>query len=105
MHEAQLSRMVSHALRHEPWLYELELDHEGWASVEALLNALHGQGARWVQLTRDDLAALIDALATGGAGQGAGAGKPPVDYGHCDPSSQGPSSADLFVQRTSAFSV
>ena len=26
-----LSRAVSHALRHEPWLYELEFDEGGWA--------------------------------------------------------------------------
>ncbi|HZX88363.1 MAG TPA: RNA 2'-phosphotransferase [Reyranella sp.] len=35
-----LSRAVSHALRHEPWLYELELDEEGWTSVDALIAAL-----------------------------------------------------------------
>jgi putative RNA 2'-phosphotransferase len=35
-----LSRAVSHALRHEPWIYELELDQEGWADVGALLTAL-----------------------------------------------------------------
>ena len=26
----ELSKTISHALRHEPWLYELELDDEGW---------------------------------------------------------------------------
>ena len=31
---------MSHALRHEPWLYELELDEEGWTPVEELLAAL-----------------------------------------------------------------
>ena len=31
----QISRVVSHALRHEPWLYELELDAEGWTEVAA----------------------------------------------------------------------
>ncbi len=35
-----LSRAASHALRHEPWLYELELDEEGWADVLPLLTAL-----------------------------------------------------------------
>lgn len=38
----KLSRAVSHALRHEPWLYELELDGEGWTSVDDLLQALRG---------------------------------------------------------------
>jgi hypothetical protein len=40
-----LSRAVSHALRHEPWLYELELDAEGWASVKSVLIALGKQRA------------------------------------------------------------
>ena len=38
----QLSKTVSHALRHEPWLYELELDDDGWVSVEAMLGADNG---------------------------------------------------------------
>jgi len=32
----ELSRIVSHALRHEPWVYELELDEEGWVQMDAL---------------------------------------------------------------------
>jgi putative RNA 2'-phosphotransferase len=40
----RLSRVVSHALRHEPWLYELELDEEGWADIDSVLAALR----RWV---------------------------------------------------------
>lgn len=39
--DAELSRTVSHALRHEPWLYELELDEEGWVPVDQLLGALN----------------------------------------------------------------
>ena len=33
MNVVELSRAVSHALRHQPWLYELELDDEGWVQV------------------------------------------------------------------------
>lgn len=36
----RLSRLVSHALRHEPWLYELELDDAGWVRLDDLLEAL-----------------------------------------------------------------
>ncbi|WP_032078032.1 RNA 2'-phosphotransferase [Clostridium drakei] len=36
----QLSKEISYALRHAPWEYELELDEEGWVSVEQLLIAL-----------------------------------------------------------------
>jgi putative RNA 2'-phosphotransferase len=55
----RLSRLVSHALRHEPWLYELELDDEGWVPVGALLAAIHEQGPQWAQVNRDDLTQMI----------------------------------------------
>lgn len=55
----QLSRLVSHALRHEPWLYELELDDEGWVSVDTLLSAIHDQGSGWSQVDRGDLADMV----------------------------------------------
>lgn len=55
----QLSRVISHALRHEPWLYELELDEEGWTSIEGLLVALRRDRAEWSDLSADDLSGLI----------------------------------------------
>ena len=55
----RLSRVVSHALRHEPWLYELELDDEGWAPVDVLLAALREQGPHWSCVDRDELAEMI----------------------------------------------
>lgn len=55
----RLSRLVSHALRHEPWLYELELDDEGWVPVDALLDAIHLQGPEWSQITTNDLQAMV----------------------------------------------
>ena len=55
----RLSRLVSHALRHAPWLYELELDEQGWAPVDALLDAIHGQGPQRSDVDRDDLAGMI----------------------------------------------
>lgn len=36
----KLSKEVSYALRHAPWEYELELDQDGWVSIEQLLTAL-----------------------------------------------------------------
>jgi putative RNA 2'-phosphotransferase len=36
----QLSRTATHALRHEPWLYALDLDDAGWTTIEALAGAL-----------------------------------------------------------------
>ncbi|NNG21110.1 RNA 2'-phosphotransferase [Naumannella sp. ID2617S] len=60
--DVDLSRAVSHALRHEPWLYELELDDEGWAPVEQLLAALREKGGEWEAVDR---AALERMIATG----------------------------------------
>jgi putative RNA 2'-phosphotransferase len=55
----ELSRAISHALRHEPWLYELELDDEGWTSVEALVTALHQAGPEWAAVSRASIAEMI----------------------------------------------
>lgn len=55
----KLSRAVSHALRHEPWLYELELDDEGWTSVEDLLRALRRESPDWVNLEVTDLEGML----------------------------------------------
>lgn len=55
----QLSRAVSHALRHEPWLYELELDDEGWSDIESLLAALRRERPSWSTLAEADLANMI----------------------------------------------
>lgn len=55
----QLSKAVSHALRHEPWLYELELDDDGWVSTAALLAALRQEFPAWQNLTEHDLAEMI----------------------------------------------
>lgn len=53
--DTDLSRAVSHALRHEPWLYELELNEEGWVPVDQLLAALREKGGSWVSVDRADL--------------------------------------------------
>ena len=55
-----LSRAVSRALRHEPWLYELELDYEGWTPVENILMALRKERAEWADLAQNDLAHMIE---------------------------------------------
>lgn len=56
---ADLSRAVSHALRHEPWLYELELDEEGWAPVDQLLAALREKGGEWASVDGADLDRML----------------------------------------------
>ena len=57
---ARLSKAVSHALRHEPWLYELELDDEGWVSVTQLVDALRVTRRCWAELNVTDLGEMIE---------------------------------------------
>lgn len=57
--DAELSRVVSHALRHEPWLYQLEMDEEGWVPVEQLLVALQEKGRGWKSVDRDHLERVL----------------------------------------------
>jgi len=54
-----LSKTVSHALRHEPWLYELELDDEGWAALDSVLAALRDDRPAWAGVVESDLAQMI----------------------------------------------
>ena len=51
-------RAISHALRHEAWLYELELDEEGWADVGALLAAVLWESAALSGLAGQDWAGM-----------------------------------------------
>jgi putative RNA 2'-phosphotransferase len=55
----ELSRAVSHALRHEPWLYELELDDEGWTGMDDLLGALRSSRPDWKHLSKEDVEGMI----------------------------------------------
>lgn len=55
----EVSRTVSHALRHEPWVYELELDGEGWVPVDQLLDGLHRLGGRWAAVDRATLERMV----------------------------------------------
>lgn len=54
----RISKFLSLVLRHKPWLYELELDTEGWISVETLLAAMRSRRA-WENL---DMATLEQAV-------------------------------------------
>ncbi len=56
----ELSRAISYILRHRPWLYELELDEEGWVPIDALLNALRTTGSLWQTVERADLVTMIE---------------------------------------------
>lgn len=57
--DLELSRTVSHALRHEPWLYELELDSEGWVPINQLIEALREKGGDWKLVDQASLERMI----------------------------------------------
>ena len=60
MDKSNLSKTVSHALRHEPWVYELELDEEGWVEVSSLIDSLREGWEDWSDLAEDDLIRMIE---------------------------------------------
>ena len=55
----KLSKIVSYALRHAPWEYELELDGEGWVEIEQLLTALR-YDTEWKEITENELSKMIE---------------------------------------------
>ncbi|MEZ6049005.1 MAG: RNA 2'-phosphotransferase [Planctomycetaceae bacterium] len=57
--KVNVSKTMSHALRHEPWLYELELDAEGWTPVEQLLVALQETREPWQGLMLEHLQEIV----------------------------------------------
>lgn len=59
MNLTEISKAMSHALRHEPWLYEIELDDEGWTSVESLITSLRQDREEWQRLSIEDLERVI----------------------------------------------
>lgn len=44
MNELELSKILSHALRHCPSLYNIDLDDEGWVSISELTEGLNKKG-------------------------------------------------------------
>ncbi len=59
MRYTDVSRTISRALRHQPWLYELELDDAGWVPVDALLAALRAETPAWAGLSEADLEKMM----------------------------------------------
>lgn len=55
----QLSRTISHALRHKPEQYGLTLDEEGWVEVQDLLAALAARRREWQHVSEADLRAMM----------------------------------------------
>ncbi|MDY0872545.1 RNA 2'-phosphotransferase [Dongia rigui] len=58
-----LSRIASHALRHEPARYGLTLDANGWVAIDAFIAALGRTDPRWQGLVAADFQEMIAASA------------------------------------------
>jgi len=56
---SEVSRAVSHALRHAPADYGLRLDEEGWVTLAELVDALRSHG--FAGVTEDDVADMVAA--------------------------------------------
>ena len=54
-----LGSTVSHALRHAPASYSMELDKHGWGSLADLVHALQSKHERWRALTEDHLHLMV----------------------------------------------
>lgn len=57
----EVSRVLSHALRHAPAQYGLSLDAEGWAPVSDVLSALHRMGPQWESVDETTLHGVLEA--------------------------------------------
>lgn len=57
----QLSRALSHMLRHRPDLYGITLDKAGWAPVESVIAALARHKPHWRDLSPDEIDAMMAA--------------------------------------------
>lgn len=60
---SEISRVLSHALRHAPEDYGLELDPEGWAPVGDVIHALRRMGREWEAVDGTLLHEVVDTAA------------------------------------------
>ncbi|WP_344931083.1 RNA 2'-phosphotransferase, partial [Aquimarina addita] len=60
MNLVELSKTVSHALRHAPEKYDLNLDDEGWVETNLLLKSLGEKNPEWQSLKVEDLQHMVN---------------------------------------------
>lgn len=60
MDYTKLSKEISYALRHAPWEYELELDNNGFVSVNQLITAINESHKYDRPVTFEDLEHIIE---------------------------------------------
>jgi putative RNA 2'-phosphotransferase len=54
----RMSKRMSYILRHAPWVYELELDEEGWTSLDQLIEGLRTENGM-EGIGRGDIEAML----------------------------------------------
>lgn len=59
LHQKDMSKEISYALRHSPEKFALVLDENGWVDVDRLIEALR-QDKRSTSIGLDDLINMID---------------------------------------------
>jgi putative RNA 2'-phosphotransferase len=57
--ENEISKAVSHALRHDPTSYGLVLDRDAWADISTLVAALRRARGDWMSLTEADVERIV----------------------------------------------
>ena len=55
----ELSKIISHALRHQPSLYNLELDRDGWIDVNLLVESIQKVDEKFTFLSVADIEEMI----------------------------------------------
>jgi putative RNA 2'-phosphotransferase len=60
MNLTEISKIISHALRHEPHVYELELDDQGWVSIDKLIASIKEATREQVEIDLSTIKKIIE---------------------------------------------
>lgn len=59
MRNEELSKIISHALRHKPEDYNLKLSKDGWVSLDELVSSIKNKVIEYSNLKSDDIVKLV----------------------------------------------
>ncbi|BFP43256.1 RNA 2'-phosphotransferase [Flavobacteriaceae bacterium GF1] len=57
---SELSRVISHALRHQPSFYHIELDEDGWVNIESLIIGIKKVTGKYDSLSKEILKQIVE---------------------------------------------
>lgn len=60
MNYKELSKTISHALRHEPEKYGLTISDNGWVEINELITGIKSYNTRFHQLKKEDIEKVVD---------------------------------------------